>query len=716
MPDPHSKRPVLKGRLFRLCQKELRETIRDRRTVFTLLLMPLLLYPLLSMALNRFLLTSDTHQASGYLVGVASEEEGSLLRSYLNDPRSKPPESILQVNSGELAEFRFGITNESDAVEALRKNAIDVAVSVEPGEIPVFKITAYQGDAASETAQRILVERLQWLESSVAQEVATAASPDYRSVAKVQVAEIGGAEQLPLLATIVPLVLVLMTITGAVYPAIDLTAGERERGTMEALMASPASRFDLLFAKYIAVVIVALLTAMINLFAMFTTLWASGLLQLLTGDDAFPWLSVLQILGLLILFSGFFSALLLSLTSFAKSFKEAQAYLIPVMLLALAPAMLSLLPGVKLSGPLAIAPLISIVILARDILAGHFEPAGALAAILSTIAYAAAALAVAARLFGNDAVMRTSDQSIASFFHRPKKPSLVPSVESSALMLALLVPFYFLVSNGLIRLVEIPRDQLSLSMLFAFNLLALVLTFGLVPLLVATIGRNRYSSTFRLTGPSASGLSVGAFGGCLVGSVLIGLGAWALAHESFVIGESLGMGGLSEERIRQTLEALEAQKEVPFWLVLLTFAVAPAIIEELCFRGFLFSSLSAVLSPIRVVFLTAVLFGMFHVLTGNALLIERFLPTTLLGGILGWIAYRSGSVLPGMVMHFVHNALLKSVARYHDSFSLFGSELNDQSHLPGNWLIGTTAVACAGAILIWLCTRQRVHGATDSIG
>ena len=68
---------------------------------------------------------------------------------------------------------------------------------------------------------------------------------------------------------------------------------------------------------------------------MFVTLWASGLLSRLTVDGGFPGIELLQILGLLVLFSGFFSALLLSLTSFAKSFKEAQAYLIPLMLLAL---------------------------------------------------------------------------------------------------------------------------------------------------------------------------------------------------------------------------------------------------------------------------------------------------------------------------------------------------------------------------------------------
>ena len=154
-------------------------------------------------------------------------------------------------------------------------------------------------------------------------------------------------------------------------------------------MASPVPRFYVLASKYVAVVTVALLTAVANLLAMFVTLWASRLLPLLGGGEGgFPWLTMFQIFGLLVLFSGFFSAVLLSLTSFAKSFKEAQAYLIPVMLVSLAPAMLSLMPGVKLSGALAIAPLINIVLLARDLLSGTADPAAALAAIISTSAYA----------------------------------------------------------------------------------------------------------------------------------------------------------------------------------------------------------------------------------------------------------------------------------------------------------------------------------------
>src|SRR5690606_27803021 len=110
---------------------------------------------------------------------------------------------------------------------------------------------------------------------------------------------------------------------------------------------------------------------------------------LLVGkDQPMPWLQFLQIFGLLILFSGFFSAVLLALTSFARSFKEAQAYLIPLMLLALTPGVLSLMPGVELTGPLAILPLLNIILLSREILAGTYQAVPTIAAIFSTICYA----------------------------------------------------------------------------------------------------------------------------------------------------------------------------------------------------------------------------------------------------------------------------------------------------------------------------------------
>lgn len=684
------------NRLVRMCQKELRETLRDRRTIITLVMMPLLLYPLLSMAFNRFLVmsTAGVTQAAPFTIGVASYAEGALLLRWLEDPLSQPPKPILEASEGQLAMFRVvnTLSNGISPDDALKSNTIDLVAKIQPGDPDKIQLTSYNGDMASATAQRILIERLQWLRLARAESVANAASVDYAAPADITVKRVGTVEKPSMLGTVVPLILVLMTITGAVYPAIDLTAGERERGTMEALMASPVPRSYILFSKYVAVVVVALLTAMVNLLAMFTTLWAGRLLPLLTGSEAFPWIAVLQILGLLVLFSGFFAALLLSLTSFARSFKEAQAYLIPIMLLSLTPAMLSLMPGVSLNGPLAIAPLINIVLLAREILQGTAQAAPAVITVLSTIGYAAAAIAVASKLFGSDAVSRTSGQSFSSMLSRPSRTSLYPSPQTAAMTLALLVPIYYLVSNVLIRIVP----DFSITWVLMLNAIALVATFGLIPWIAVVLTRCRFPTTYQLTPPSSI---------ALMGALLIGLGAWGFAHESFVIAKQAGIGGLDFEQIEKTKQTVEALKAAPAWLLIACLALAPAVIEEFCFRGFLFTAFKNVLSPARLIVTTAVIFGLFHVVTGNMLLIERFIPTTLLGLILGWITYRTGSVWPGVLMHFTHNTLLNLAVKYEDHIDFLGDGFDDQLHLPLSWLAVLATITLTGFATVWIGSR-----------
>lgn len=709
-----STRPTIsRGRLWRLCRKELRETLRDRRTIVTLVLMPLLVYPLLSMALNRFLLNSGAPSEQGYVIGVQTEAEGMQFAAWLEDPRSRPPDEVLAASGGELAQFNIVITGETAPVDALQQNAIDVGAIVRLDDAAAaskVELIAFRGDSASQAARRILVERLQWLRLAKAEAALAASESAQKPPLEVQIEDIGELEQSSMLGTIVPLMLVLMTITGAVYPAIDLTAGERERGTMESLMASPVPRSALLTAKYLAVVTVALLTAVANLLAMFVTLWASGLLSMLTGEtNSFPWLAIVQILGLLVLFSGFFSALLLCLTSFARSFKEAQAYLIPVMLFSLAPAMLSLMPGVKMSGPLAIAPLINIILLARDVLSDTVQPAAALIAILSTTAYAAAALGVASKLFGTDAVTRTSEQSIGSLFRRPPRVSLVPTAQAAALMLALLVPVHFIVSNGLMRLVTSMNAASEADgsvesnpvagrwEIYLLNAFALVITFGGVPLIATLLGRSRIKSTFRIQRPAI---------GMLAGAFLLGLGTWAIPYEALVLSQQLGLAGIDEATLERHAKLLESWQDLPVWLLLGTLALAPAVIEELCFRGYLFSAFSRVLTPLRTIVVTSVLFGLFHVVIANAIFVERFIPTTLVGLVLGWVAWRTGSVLPGMLMHFVHNALIELAGRYHEQLGFLGEAVEGSQHLPLSWIAIATAIALAGASVVTWSTRR----------
>lgn len=668
-------------------------------------MMPLLLYPLLSMTLQRFLLTAKVGGESVYRIAVTSEADALLIRSLIDNPLSQPPESIRAANDAELARFEIFSHDTLPPEQTLEQGLVDLAIAVTPGDPATLELLAKASEPSSLAARRIVVERLQWLKLAVAERQLAESFPNWTGrFPQLAFRSLDGGQRGSMLATLVPLVLVLMTITGAVYPAIDLTAGERERGTIEALIASPIPRGQVLFAKYTAVVSVALLTAIVNLIAMLITLQAGGLMSLLTGGDAgIPWRALAQILGLLVLFSGFFSAVLLCLTSFAKSFKEAQAYLIPLMLLSLAPGVLSLIPGISLTPALAIVPLVNIILLARELLAGSVDPVAAAAAVLSTIAYAAAALGIAARLFGSDAILRGSEVSASSLFRRPERASDVPTASTAALVLAMIFPVYFWISNSLAQASQASRADGGAGPDIARALLAsagsLTIVFGGIPLLAAWFARDRIATTFRLISP----LAPSRFAITVFGAGVMGLGLWGLAHESFV----LTSGGLDATKIEAARTLMEKLSGVPLALVLLALAIAPGVIEELCFRGYLFSAFSRVLSPARTILATALLFGLFHVLTGSSLLIERFVPTTLMGLFLGWVAYRSGSVWPGMLLHAVHNGFLNTLGRYRDKLAFLGTVEDDLAHLPLPWLLATTAVALIGIAI--------VHGATRAL-
>jgi sodium transport system ATP-binding protein len=420
-------------RLGRLARKELMESLRDRRTLLTLVLMPLLLYPVLGLAVGQL---SSGGPAAGaapvYRLGFRNEDEADSVRTYLQageevlvrrgvfeplaskGPQSQPDAS-LALPLPELQLFHG-----ADVEDEVQRGTVDVGFRVRPPgrfAVHVGRSLAVDWDLCYREDSAVGREAVRYLQRLCAaanarflgETLRALKVPQRQTPVRVTATAVplpGGPKRSPLL-TLVPLVLILMTITGAVYPAIDLTAGERERGTLEILMAAPLPRLSLLLAKYAAVMAVAVLTALVNLAAMAATLWylekkAAGSLlwgRLLAEGNLSP-LLLLEVFGLLLLFAAFFSAILLALTSFARSFKEAQAYLIPLMLLSLVPGMLSLVPGLHLGGLLLLVPLLNVVLLARDLITGTADPAAAAVVVAATLTYALAAIAVAARLFG----------------------------------------------------------------------------------------------------------------------------------------------------------------------------------------------------------------------------------------------------------------------------------------------------------------------------
>ena len=696
-------------RLIRLTLKELRETLRDRRTIMTLLLMPVLLYPLLTLAFQRFVLSSAANLKVEYVLGFESEAardvfgeclrwaavEGQSVRARQQATTMLPPQR--DATSPDEPQIKYEITPHLE--REVSDYHVDVGIRLKSQTTPQLGAT---GDIAVDLelvylpGNKLGERARDYLEGLLNNASVSLLRYRLRALGLRQRAQPIRAINAPLrdpeevhnqmLSAIIPVVLILMTITGAVYPAIDLTAGERERGTLEMLVAAPVPRLGLLFAKYVAVLSVAFLTAAINLAAMTVTLLVSGMGTMLFGERGLSLITIFQVFALLILFAAFFSAVLLTVTSFARSFKEAQAYLVPLMLVSLGPGLTGLLPGIKLAGVLQVAPLVNVVLLARDLLQGQASLISGALVVGSTLLYAAAALAVAARIFGGHAILYESQTAWSDLFRRPTESQPAPQVASAMLCLTLLFPTCFVLKGVLGQLAgERIEVQLLLTSLGTFA------AFMLLPWWAARLGNVAFSLAFALRRAKVL---------ALLGGVLCGLSLWPFAHELILALHDLGLVMIDESQFEMARQLIERCRQAPLGLVLLTFAVLPGLCEEFCFRGYLFRSLETRLSGWQTVLVTGAIFGLFHLVAVDHLALERLAPTTFLGCILGWIRWRTGSLWPGVCLHITHNGLLAGLFYYENVLKARGWGLESQRHLPWTWIAGAALVSGVGMSLI----------------
>lgn len=703
------------GRLVRLTLKELREILRDRRTIITLVLMPLLLYPVLSIAFQQFFLSSlGPGEAPRYLLGFRTAVEERYVGRYLErgrfelaslhgelsgDSTSQIPELGVLGNQYEDLEqgVRDGLIDVgvrfSDGHRQRLDPREDVAVNLEllynPHIYSSREAVEYIEKCFAAASEGFLANRLQVLG------VSQRAVPIRTSRHVVEDPQSKGSTVS--LTSVIPFILILMTITGAVYPAIDLTAGERERGTLEVLVAAPIPRVGLLFAKYVAVVTVALLTATANLATMTFTITVSGLGRLVFGEGGVSPGMIAAVFGLLLLFAAFFSAVLLVLTSFARSFKEAQAYLIPLMLVSLAPGMLSLKPGLELAGFWLVTPLANIVLLGRDLFEARTSGVAALIVVISTILYAAGAITLAARIFGAETVLYSTQAGWRDLWRRSREPQALPPVSSALGSLALLFPAYFLANSLQARL-----TGENLTAALAFGALATAVLFGGFPIVSIYLARVSWRDAFQFRV---------ALWWAWPAAIALGLSMWMVAHE-VVLAQQYVTGAitrgtwqpapLDERLLERARVVIEQLRNVSPVIVVICLGITPAVFEELFFRGFLLSALGGVTSPRTSLWGSALLFGLFHLIARDGLAIERFLPSTLLGLVLGWVCLRAGSVLPGIVLHACHNSLLLLALHFQPELEIRGWGVDEQHHLPETWLAAGVLLALCAFALIWL--------------
>jgi len=203
----------------------------------------------------------------------------------------------------------------------------------------------------------------------------------------------------------IPYIFIIFCFIGAMYPAIDLFTGEKDRGTIETILTTPVKRIHILTGKMSVVVATGIISALLAIVGLFGGLNFADTLPAqiteITGDILQPQF-ILLLLSMLIPLTIFFAGILIPISIYAKSFKEAQSIITPINILVILPGIVGLLPGVELTLQTALIPVVNIALATKDIVAGTIDY-GLLAAVYgSLILFALLAVAFSVRYFGKE--------------------------------------------------------------------------------------------------------------------------------------------------------------------------------------------------------------------------------------------------------------------------------------------------------------------------
>ena len=402
---PVSPRRSAGSRVATIFRKELREIFRDRRTIIGVVVGPLLITPglfaLLGMVTSGQAKKAQTQRYEVGVVGTAvapgvSEALRGLPNLRLRSVERSETERLIRERV-----LRAALVVPPDADARLRAaRAVPVEILHDGGSETSRNVARLLGRAFEAHGTLLAGRRLR----------ARGLPPDYASPFAVKETPIrgGGSIATLILGQIVPYTLILAAFSGGIYAAFDQVAGEKERGTLETLLVSPASRRDIVLGKFGAVVIVCLVSSVLSLVGLVIP-FVSGLKVfgwLTQGGVQFSPTAMLAVLLVMLPLSVLFAGLLLAVSTFARNQKEAQTYLGSLFPVVLVPAVLGMvLGGDTVSWPLALAPILNLSLIIKQALVGSYDPLFIGLAFAASALYAALALVFATRLFENEGVL-----------------------------------------------------------------------------------------------------------------------------------------------------------------------------------------------------------------------------------------------------------------------------------------------------------------------
>ncbi len=387
-------------------RKELIDTLRDRRTLIAMIVVPLLLFPVLMVGMTKF------SQAR------AAEARDKQIVVALADP-------LGDIGLAAHLAAQTGISVErTDDVAALpqriRDETIDAAIIVDPtfttdynAHRPGGMTLLFKSSDDFDIQKKRLRGALDEFEKTLLERRFAALQLDPQVVQAVSVQEHDLASTRERMGLVIggmlPYMFIIFCFTGAMYPAIDLAAGEKERGTLETLLTAPVHRRTLVLGKFAVVTLAGITSAIIATLGLYVSIsyGIEGIPpEILTviGQVLEP-STIGLVIALLVPLSMFFAAALLMLSVYARSYKEAMSTISPLMIVVILPAALALTPGLRLGFVTALIPVLNVSLATRELVAGTADPGWLALVFGSLMVLAAASLWACTRWFAREDIV-----------------------------------------------------------------------------------------------------------------------------------------------------------------------------------------------------------------------------------------------------------------------------------------------------------------------
>ncbi len=599
-------------------RKELIETVRDWRTLFVGILVPLILYPFGLIVASKIMVARRTKNDT-VVTRVLVTGPGA---TWFRNDFAQYPQVKLMDDDG------------TNPIESLQRGKVDVVVTVPSDvskpyvpssatpEITVRVDELRDSNGAYLRVGKMLTDaRLRLSEKRIS--VYGIESPwlrtlHFTSTNVENAAKRSGAW----LSLTLPITLVLLLLTGTLFPAIDLITGERERGTLPILLVSGVRRESIVYGKLLVVFGIGFLTVVLLLSSLILML-STSLSKVEDGSGAFVlslspsniFLTIPLAIPLIMLFG----SIAVWISSYSRNFQQGQGYSVPYLMIAMFLSAVSLFPVKHLPAAIYIVPISNICVCMTEILRGDFNWAAVLTTFISSAFYGVYVTRIAIDLLSKEEILFKIQVSP----NRRKDYDRIVAVLYACTFIAM---FYIgQIAQLLDKVYGMIATQLIVILLPSFAVVAWL--------------RLPFKEIFSFKRPRWS---------AMLGAPLMAPGSVLLTG---LIVELQGRFLPMSETLEKSMTEMMTPKDQPMWMILFAMAVMPGICEELLFRGTIFGLLRRKFTSANCCILVGVLFGVFH-LSGY-----RLLPTTVLGIILTFMVYRIGSIFPSMVFHASHNAL-----------------------------------------------------------